>query len=207
MAQVTSGIRKILDFPIVYDTLQLFFGTTSIRKWLADDYILDKDGNNRILDVGCGTASILSYLNASGVDYVGFDPSERYISMARRRHGKKGVFRCDYVSKEIIDDEEPFDTIIAMGVLHHLDDCEVRNLVEVLKKGLKPGGRFIALDGCYVEGQNKLAKYLIDKDRGQNVRTEAGYRDLFLGDFDKVSTEIKHKRWIPYTYCILVVQN
>ncbi|AIW20294.1 class I SAM-dependent methyltransferase [Vibrio coralliilyticus] len=207
MAQVTTGIRKVLSHPKVYNALQFILGSKDFSRWMVEKYIINTDSNNRILDIGCGTANILDFMTEYSVEYVGFDPSNEYIELAKKKHGNRGTFKCAYVSEDVVQEQDRFDTILALGVLHHLDDDDVEALIKVVKKALKPGGRFIALDGCYVEGQNKLAKYLIDKDRGQNVRTEAGYRELFLGDFDKVSTEIKHKRWIPYTYCILVVQN
>jgi hypothetical protein len=52
-----------------------------------------------------------------------------------------------------------------------------------------------------VPGQHPLAKLLIAQDRGQNVRTEAGYKDLVSNVFKSVKVTVRHKKWIPYTHC------
>ena len=205
MAQVTSGLRKALSIPLVYDTLQYIFGSDDFSKWLVKEFIKNENGSNRILDVGCGTANILAYLD--DVEYFGFDPSSKYIETARKKFGKKGTFECSFVSEDILENQEPFDTIIALGVLHHLDDDDVEKLAALIEIGLKDGGRFIALEPCYVAGQNWISKLLIDMDRGQNVRTEPEYIKLFSDRFNKISTTIHHKSWIPYTYCITVVEK
>ena len=37
--------------------------------------------------VGCGTGELVQYL-PEGVEYLGFDPNEAYLRVARRLHGR-----------------------------------------------------------------------------------------------------------------------
>lgn len=60
MAQVTTGIRSILSIPQVYDLVQRIMGAHSGRKNLVS--CMRVHPGQRVLDIGCGTAEILSYL-------------------------------------------------------------------------------------------------------------------------------------------------
>lgn len=93
--------------------------------------------------------------------------------------------------------------MIALGVLHHLDDDSARVLVDFAYKVLKPAGRLITVDPCYSPGQSPIARFLIQRDRGQNVRDEAGYETLVHSDFTSTEISIRHKAWVPYTHCIM----
>ncbi len=44
------------------------------------------------------------------------------------------------------------------------------------RAALRPGGRLVTADGCYLDGQSRIARLLLKMDRGRHVRTEAGVR-------------------------------
>ena len=93
---------------------------------------------------------------------------------------------------------------MAIAILHHLDDREALSLLGFARELLRPGGRFVSLDGCYVEGQSRVARWFLRWDRGQNVRTEAGYLDLASQIFPGSSAYVRHDLMqIPYTHVIL----
>jgi len=98
-----------------------------------------------------------------------------------------------------------FDIVMANGVLHHLEDQEVRLLTAAASRALKPGGRFCSFDGCFIDGQNPIARYLISKDRGRNVREPEEYKALVDPYFETVDLVIRHDMLrIPYTHAIMV---
>jgi len=200
MAQITTGIRSILSNPAVYDFAQTMMGASRNRVWMQNDFIQAKRGE-RVLDVGCGTADILSVMPE--VEYVGFDISEAYIERARARWGQKGTFHAHLLDKSTVAPLGKFDLILATGLLHHLDDHEVHSLFETLAIALNPGGRVITVDGTYVEGQNPLARFVISKDRGQSVRTPEGYTALAKRQFNAIEGWVEPRTWIPYTYWIM----
>jgi SAM-dependent methyltransferase len=197
MAQITTGIRAILGSPKVYDLLQDMMGARPVRKKLVDDYIRPFR-DCRILDIGCGTARILDFLPS--VSYFGFDLSQDYISEAQRRYSGRGEFTCGLVEQATVEDMDPFDVVLAVGVLHHLSDLQSQELMNLAYRSLKRGGRLITIDPCFTTPQNFMSRFLISKDRGQNVREAQDYKELPSGIFTEVTGEIKHRQWIPYTH-------
>lgn len=200
MSQITVGIRSILSQPIVYDSLQNLMGLPAFRERLVREYVRPHPGM-KILDVGCGTAAILNHLPE--INYWGFDISQPYIRDAKKKFGDRGHFICKVLEKADLDVLPKFDRVLALGVLHHLDDSEARTLVSVAHEALAPDGLFISADACYVDGQNPIARFLIARDRDQNVRHESGYNDLISPWFTNRTSTIQHQSWIPYTCCIM----
>ncbi|MGR6832886.1 methyltransferase domain-containing protein [Aliivibrio wodanis] len=202
MAQITNGTREVLNIPYVYNIMQNIMGANKFRVWFAEKY-LNNNGEIKVLDIGCGTAEILNYLN-SNIIYSGFDLSKEYIESARKKYGTRGDFECGLVTDKSFEDNESFDIILVLGVLHHLEDEEVLSLCLLATKHLKKGGKLITVDPCFIDNQNYLAKYLISKDRGQNVREQDGYLTLLNSSFSSIDSTIRNQRWVPYTHCINV---
>ena len=200
MSQITSGIRAILSNPIVYSALQRAMGAQSVKTMLAEEAVRALPGQN-VLDIGCGTADTLDYLPS--VQYWGFDLSEAYIKQAKDRYGSRGHFFCQEVGTATLESLPQMDIVLAFGVLHHLDDETAQTLVSLAHRALKPGGRLVTVDPCFEIGQNKLARFLISRDRGQNVRTRIQYEQLAKTVFPNTKAVIRHQSWIPYTRCLM----
>lgn len=200
MAQITSGIRAVLSNPKVYDLFQNLMGAHSVRQEFVSEHIRPLNGY-RILDIGCGTARILDYL--PDVEYHGFDLSRRYIDDATQRYGTRGHFKCALVEQTTLNEMEPFDIVLATGLLHHLGDEQVNALMGLAWSALKEGGRLITMDPCYATDQNVVSRFLVNRDRGLNVRDLAGYSSLAKTMFTNTAAIVKHRSWIPYTHCIM----
>ena len=201
MSQITTGIRAILSNPYVYEFFQKIMGATKGRKKFISEFIAPYPVNS-ILDIGCGPADILASL--PDVTYYGFDISERYIKKARGAYGSKGNFFAKHLTPDDIDTLPKFDLVLLTGVLHHVDDETGINIMKMAQDALKPKGRLITTDCCLVDGQNPLARFLINKDRGQNIKSEEGYLRLARSVFKDVGSTIHHQAWIPYTHCFMV---
>lgn len=204
MTQITHGLRAILSSPSVYNLFQKIMGAHRSRLEFSRNYIKAQSGQ-RILDIGCGTAEILDYLPK--VDYHGFDISKEYIASAKAKYGTRGDFNCSLFTPKEIDRRAKFDIVLAIGVLHHLDDNDARQMFSLAYDVLKDGGRFITIDPSYSAEQNFLSRYLVSLDRGQNVRDQAGYFKLVPELFSVINVKIKHRIWIPYTHCIIELQK
>ena len=78
----------------------------------------------------------------------------------------------------VMESFDKFDLVMAVGVLHHLNDNQSLALLKLAFNALKRGGRLITFDGCFVEGQSKISKFILSHDRGQFVRTQRKYTNL-----------------------------
>jgi len=158
-----------------------------------------------ILDIGCGPADILADL--PDVEYWGYDISEAYIAQANRRFGKRGRFECKQLQFEDLVVLPKFDVVLALGLLHHLDDSVAVGVLQLAHEALKPGGRLLTIDPCLDPSQNPVARFLVRNDRGQNVRDRKEYSALADKVFSSPRVEVRHQTWIPYTHCFMECQK
>ncbi len=200
MSQRTHGILYPLSRPEIYRGLQRLMGANAIRSAFAKEFIRPFAGC-RILDIGCGPADILEFL--SDVDYVGFDISEAYIADASNKYGGRAQFFCRELSEADIYTMPRFDVVIALGLLHHLDDDLAIKVLRLAHMALKPAGRLVSFDPCFHEKQSSIARLLINADRGGNVRNQDGYALIAEKVFDSARIVVRHRAWIPYTHCFM----
>jgi SAM-dependent methyltransferase len=191
---------SVFSNPTVYSAFQNLMGAHQLRKMFVTEYIRPAV-NCSILDIGCGPADILEHLPR--VNYVGYDISPLYIAKASERFGGQGVFRCQELKNSDIEAMQSVDIVLAMGLLHHLDDDVAVDVMKMASRALKPGGRLLTFDPCIDKGQNFLARFLVTNDRGQNVRTKVGYESLASRVFEAPRVEVRHRAWVPYTHCFM----
>lgn len=197
MSQVTTGVRAVLSHPIVYNAMQRLMGSERGRKLTVREYVRPLPGM-RVLDLGCGPAEILAFL-PDDVTYVGYDMSPEYIEAARQRFGDRGTFHCRLLQQAEVAEQEPYDVVLGLGVLHHLDDDSARKFMSLAAAALRRGGRICTVDPCFAPGQNPIARFLISRDRGQHVRDAEGYRSIPQGIVAEISGRLEHQAWIPYS--------
>ncbi len=203
MAQKTNGLHAILSAPMMYDLLQSALGAGKARRRFSREYIRAREGDT-VLDIGCGTGELLPHL-PGGIEYHGFDLSPRYIEAARKRHPRGGTFECmDIADYHPASGAPEADIVLAVGILHHLDDDLAAKLIRTAYDQLRPGGRFVSLDGTLIPGQSTIARNLVLRDRGQNIRTPEAYAGLARQAFTEVTCDIRTDMLrVPYTHCIL----
>lgn len=200
MAQNTSGIHAVLSHPTVYSLFQNLMGAKKGWRDFVSHELKPWPGM-RILDIGCGPCDILEYLPT--VEYYGYDISPSYIERATRRFGDRGKFAARLVTLDEVAALPKMDAVIGSGLLHHLDDDVAKHVISLALNVLKPGGRLLTIDPVFENGQNLIARYIISKDRGRNVRKKDGYEALARSAFSLVEVKVRHKTWIPYTHCLM----
>jgi len=203
MSHRTTGLYRILERAAVYERFQKLLGAPGARARFVREFLRPFSGA-RLLDIGCGTASLLDYLPAD-VGYTGFDLNPAYIAHARRRYGDRGHFYCARVGQEhAVLEEDGFDFVVAKSVLHHLTDAEAHHLLASAHHLLRPGGVFISSDTVFHDGQRRVARFLAAIDRGGSVRWPDAYRALADAYFPDVETRlVTDMLLIPYDHFIM----
>lgn len=200
MAQRTTGWRSAFSLPTVYRFAQRAIGSPKVREAFVREQLRPVRGD-RILDIGCGTGDILALLDE--VEYVGYDPSEKYIASARERFGDRGTFSVGSVGSVDLP-AESFDICVAKGVLHHLDDEAAVDLFREAARVLRPGGRLVTMDPVFTTDQHRVARILAERDRGENVRRLDEYERLARTAFEHVSGQVRHDLLrVPYSHALL----
>lgn len=101
----------------------------------------------RILDVGCGTGTLLHVLSVSDptLGLAGVDLSPEMLAVAKRRLEGAADLREGWAERLPFPDAA-FDIAVSTSVLHYLPDPHAA-LAE-MKRVLKPGGRAVVSDWC-----------------------------------------------------------
>ncbi|WP_353398966.1 class I SAM-dependent methyltransferase [Hydrogenophaga sp. 5NK40-0174] len=167
--------------------------------------ILQAHEGERVLDVGCGPAYYLNDLPR--LDYYGFDTDERYIDHAKRRFGERGHFFAEPFDESRARELGPFDGVLLMGLLHHLDDQSCHSLLGAIAASLRPGGRVVALDTVIHEGQHRFEHWLAVHDRGEFVRTPEAFLDLAKPHFESVQGQLPKASLTPSIYWVMTMRK
>ena len=93
-----------------------------------------------------------------------------------------------------------FDFVIFFGILHHLSNKEADKMLTLCKRTMKKNSKLLTEDPILLEKQNIIAKFLIEKDRGINVRQKKEYINLLKKHFKKIKNKVTHQFFIPYTW-------
>ena len=175
-------------------------GDSTMQRMVAG-YVLP-EAEDRILDVGCGYGDLATHVPL--VRYVGIDMNKRYIAHAQKSALPNAKYSLGDVASLPVESLGRFDCAVAIGVLHHLDDSAVTDMIQALSKVVEPSGRFIAAEPVWDPEQRTTARVLAALDRGRFVRDSDGYERLIRPWFPNVSMEIRNDLfWFPYTHCMI----
>jgi len=200
--QSNSGLLRCLKVPFIYDLFQGVVGANALRRRIIRNHVRARPGD-KVIDIGCGPARVL--LNLPNVEYLGLDIDPGYIAFARRMYGGKGTFVVGDTRSLRGDSRfKDADIVIAVAVLHHLDDEDAADCIRFAYDALKRRGRFVSLDPCWIPNQGVVSKYIMSNDRGRNIRTDQQYRQLAAKFFTNVDAWVDTKPMrIPYVTVVL----
>ncbi len=104
---------------------------------------LPKDKNAKIIDIGCGNGGFVWWLQDVGYfDASGIDISLEQVECAENL-GIKNIERAN-LSDFLSDKVEFYDAIFLRDVLEHFNKNEILDILGLIYKSLKKGGKIIA---------------------------------------------------------------
>ncbi len=197
MSQRISILYNLINSPIVYKLIQKVMSGTSFRKNIIIKNVKKK--NLKILDIGCGPAEIIDCIPKC--EYFGYDIDKRSINYAKKKYpGKNYHFFCKRFEKKEINKLPKFDFVILFGIMHHLDNAQVNIILNLCKKKMKKNSKLLTEDPIFINNQNFIARFLIGRDRGMNVRRKEEYISLLKSHFKNLKSKITYQSFIPYTW-------
>ncbi|WP_367587173.1 class I SAM-dependent methyltransferase [Paenibacillus polymyxa] len=156
-------------------------------KWFTKKYIHDhvhshfSFDSQTVLDFGCGTGANCSMFNP--LYYVGIDPDAQRIDYAKRlySHHAFQVFN----SNNLPFDNESFDYILIIAVLHHISSDEISSYMKEFQRILKPNGTIVVMEPCLSKKKPLCNWFMKWYDNGEYIRNEKEYIQLFRDqDYD-----------------------
>lgn len=152
-----------------------------------------------VLDVGCGTGTLAVALKSKvGTGEVhGIDASPEMIEVANEKSAKDGSdidFQVALIEAIPFPDAS-FDLVTSSLMLHHLPDDLKRTGLAEIRRVLKPGGRFMAMDLAADRSHSPLGHLLsiIGHAHGEDMvdKLASMLEDAGFGDIEAIPT--RHK--------------
>lgn len=147
---------------------------------------------HRILEIGCGTGSVLVLVKRKHPDaeVVGLDPDPKALVRAKRKAERASVsIGLDQgFSGDMHYPDGSFDRVLSSFMFHHLDKVEKEKTLREVRRVLKPGGVFHMVDFAGLDGRSGgfLVRMLHahhrlddnDEDRVLALMRQAGWGDV-----------------------------
>lgn len=98
-----------------------------------------------VLDLGCGSGTNSVWFAELGASVIGFDLSQKMISLAQARASQRNLnvdFRVADIRDPLPFDAAEFDLVFTATALHYVED--LARMMEQVASVLKPNGRLVA---------------------------------------------------------------
>ena len=141
----------------LYDPLVRLLGADRARAALLDQAQLH--GRERVLDIGCGTGTLMVALKQRHPDsqVIGLDPDPKALDRARRKAERAGVavaFERGFADA-LPYPAASFDRVFSSFMFHHLQAAQREATLREVRRVLKPGGVFHMLDFDHRRGDER----------------------------------------------------
>jgi 2-polyprenyl-3-methyl-5-hydroxy-6-metoxy-1,4-benzoquinol methylase len=147
----------------------------------------------RILDFGCGYGMLSNFLalKSPNRQVLGIYLNRARIEVAKR--SSKGHPEISFQLGDVRDSQGiPFDAVVMTDVLHHIDDANVRVLLQVIRSCLSDHGTLVVLDVDRSPIRKFYTTYLIDRLLNLNRTLHYRSRDLLTHLLDQTGFRVHH---------------
>jgi SAM-dependent methyltransferase len=150
----------------------------------------------RILELGCGAGADAEVMLAAGFDVEPTDGSPALAAEAGRRLGRP----VRVVLFEEIDAEVAYDAVWASAALLHVPDERLAQVLERIRRALKPGGLFYAsFKAGQGGGRDRFGRYFNFPTRErleQAYRSAGGWSELDVREADGGGYDGVARTWL-----------
>ena len=159
-----SDFRLALGFnwltPFYDPLIRLFLHEQSWKTALINQAVIS--GNQKILDVGCGTGTLVLSIKSQfpSANIYGIDGDTKILAIAQQKADRQGInVSFDYgLSTALPYPESTFDRVLCSLMLHHLTYEQKLQTAREVCRVLKPGGEFHIAD--WGKSQNTLMRFM-----------------------------------------------
>jgi ubiquinone/menaquinone biosynthesis C-methylase UbiE len=149
-----------LYYPLApfYDKISRYAFLGQWEKWQRS--VLPRIQGKKVLEVGCGTGSLLTEMLKRGYKAYGVDASQPMLNQAYKKLAKAGFSGRVLKAKaqKLPFPDESFETVVSTFPTHYILDIE--SLKEITRV-LYPGGRLVIVDTAVLKPYNRFAKILM----------------------------------------------
>ncbi len=148
-----TEMKELPDAVIYEQSLGYWPYKDSLHMVQALTVQLDR-GRGKLLDIMCGPGYLLGCMAVLHRDLklVGVDIDERYVDYGRATYQGISFEQGDVLNWQ---SEEPFDTVLCTGALHHVPYEQQETAIANMAKLLKPDGVLILSDAYVNDYQNE----------------------------------------------------
>lgn len=138
------------EYQMMYDSEEKLWWYKILHEKILKEIVtkFEKNRGIKILDAGCGTGGLMSFLIQRGyTDIEGFDFSEDAVSFCKER--KLKVQQIDLTNFDSEFSDAFFDVIINDDVLYQFEDVIIVKAIKNLERKLKPNGMLISNNNAF----------------------------------------------------------
>ena len=194
-------LAQVFDNAKLYEIFQFAVAKKATHEIIRSEILKPDDGVSNVLDFGCGIGYHSRLFHSA--QYLGIEPLESCIERANKNYSGP-LTQFILGDHSLLRDlkSENFDLVIAVGVLHHIDDEICREFIREAYRILKPGARLTTFDPVLHGRQTKISEWVVKRDRGAWVRTDVEYlnsiEEFFPGRLE--TTIYSNLLRIPYDH-------
>lgn len=132
-----------------YDSIVNFLGFGKRYYAKVINYI-DPKTQNRVLDVGTGTANLAIAIKRKypKIKIIGIDPDKKILEIAKRKIKKEGldIELVNVPAQKLPFSSESFDFVVSSLTIHHIPKLFKRGAFSEMKRVLKKNGAILIVD-------------------------------------------------------------
>jgi len=158
------------------------------------DFLVEKNKNKKILEIGVGTGFISKLLIKKG-DFSGMDISKEMLKKASKNLGKVNLIPGDILNLKL---KNKYDTIVTIRVLGHFNKKDAIIALRNASSYLKPGGKVI----FNLENKSFLKRFVRKiRNWGSTHTYQYSEKDVF-GMVKKSNLEVKKIIYLDHLFIL-----